>query len=101
MAGQIKVNTEQVANIATTIEGLNRRLNDTLTNSKNAINGLKNTWEGQASDSTISAYNEFANKFFKNYYDIIDQYVKFLRQNVSDGYFNVETVNTKLADVFK
>jgi WXG100 family type VII secretion target len=101
MAGQITVNTEQVAQIASTIEGLNQRLNDSLKNSQNNVNNLKNTWEGQASDATISSFNEFAAKYFQNYYDVIDQYVKFLRKNISEGYSQTETANTSLADAFK
>ena len=101
MAGQIKVNTEQVEQIAGTIERLNGQLNDSLKNSQSTINNLKNTWEGQASDATVSSFNDFAEKYFQNYYDIIDQYVKFLRQNVAAGYFQTETANTNLADAFK
>ena len=36
-----------------------------------------------------------------NYHDVIDQYVKFLRENVAQGYFETETSNTSLADSFK
>jgi len=101
MAGQIKVNTDQVGQIATTIEGLNKELKEKLENSKKIINDLGNTWEGEASQATISSFNEFASKYFQNYYDIIDNYVKFLRTNVDQGYFETETANTNLADSFK
>ncbi len=101
MAGQIKVNTDQVGQIATTIEGLNKDLKESLENSKKIVNDLGNTWEGEASQATISSFNEFANKYFQNYYDIIDNYVKFLRTNVDAGYFETETVNTNLSDAFK
>ena len=51
--------------------------------------------------STISAYDTFATNYFQTYYDIIDAYVKFLRQNVSTDYQATETANTNLADAFK
>ena len=101
MAGQIKVNTEQVEQIAGTIESLNSQLSDSLQNGQNTISNLQNTWEGQASEATIGAFNEFAQKYIKEYYDVIDQYVKFLRENVAAGYFQTETANTNLADAFK
>lgn len=101
MAGQIKVSTAQVADIATQIEGLNEQLSETLTNSKQTIHNLQNTWEGEASESTISSYEEFATKYFQTYHDILDSYVKFLRMNVEQGYFETETANTNLADAFK
>ena len=50
---------------------------------------------------TISAYDTFATNYFQTYYDIIDAYVKFLRQNVSTDYQATETANTNLADAFK
>jgi WXG100 family type VII secretion target len=101
MAGHIKVNTAQVAEIATNIESLNKQLAEQLQNSQNTVKNLANTWDGEASQATISSYEEFAAKFFQNYYDILDNYVKFLRVNVDQGYFETETANTNLADAFK
>lgn len=101
MAGQIKVNTDQVAQIANTIEGLNKKLDEQLKNSQATIKSLSNTWEGEAAQATVSSFDAFASKYFQNYYDIIDNYVKFLKTNVDAGYFETETGNTQLADVYK
>jgi len=102
MAGNsIKVNTDQVAQIASNLEHLNERLRDELNDSKATIDQLKNIWEGEAAQATISSYDEFAAKYFQNYEDIIKQYVSFLRTNVEQGYFDTETQNIGLADAFK
>jgi len=101
MAGQIRVSTAQVGEIARTIESLNKRLFDELKTSQDTIKNLSNTWDGEAAEATISAYEEFAAKYFQNYYDILDNYVKFLRTNVEQGYFETETANINLADAFK
>ena len=102
MAGNsIRVSTDQVAQIATNLENLNNRLTEELTNSKAAIDGLANIWEGEAAQATISSFDEFAAKYFQNYEDIITQYVRFLRTNVEQGYFDTETQNIGLADAFK
>ena len=101
MAGQIKVNTEQVSQIASTIEGLNNKLNENLKECQTTISNLSNSWEGEAYQETRASFDEFASKFFQNYYDTIDQYVKFLRNNVAQGYFETETANKSLADAFK
>jgi len=98
---KITVNTDQVSEIATEIESLNKKLTDELNTSRDLFNALGNSWSGEAFESSKSAYNEFASKFFQTYYDIIDNYVKFLRNNVSQGYFDVETVNTNLSEAFK
>lgn len=102
MAGNsIKVNTDQVAQIANNLERLNKRLSEELTTSKNTIDQLANIWEGEAARETISSFDEFAAKYFQNYEDIITQYVQFLRTNVDQGYFETETQNIGLADAFK
>ena len=102
MAGNsIRVNTDQVNQIASSLESLNKRLSEELADSKATVDGLSNVWEGEAAQATISAFDEFAAKYFQNYEDVITQYVKFLRENVAAGYFETETANTGLADSVK
>lgn len=98
---RIQINTDQVSEIATVIESLNRKLSDELTASRDLFTTLGNSWSGEAYEASKAAFNEFATKYFQTYYDIIDNYVKFLRTNVSQGYFDVETANTSLSDAFK
>ena len=98
---QITLDTEQVLAIASQIEADNNQLKDLLNNTKATIDSLSSTWTGQAAEETRTSYEGFANKFFQQYYDIIDQYVKFLRNNVSEQYTQVEVANTKLGDAFK
>jgi len=101
MSGIIKVNTAQVSDIANTIERLNTQLAEELRTSQATVKNLTNTWEGEAAQATVSSYDAFASKFFQTYYDILDNYVKFLRVNVDQGYFETETANVNLADAFK
>ncbi|GMK42098.1 hypothetical protein PCCS19_51570 [Paenibacillus sp. CCS19] len=101
MAGPIKVNTAQVLDIAQKIEGLNTNLLDQLKEGQTTVKNLANYWEGEAAQATIEAYESFAAKYFQTYHDILDQYVKFLKMNVAQGYFEVETTNTSLSDAFK
>lgn len=100
MAGVIKVNTDLVGQIANEVEKANNDLKELLTTSQQTMNNLSNTWEGEASRATLESYDSFAKKYFDNYYDIIDSYVKFLRSNVEQGYTETETSNTGLADAF-
>lgn len=102
MAGNFtRINTDQVAQIATNIENLNKRLTEELQNSKTVMDNLANIWTGEAAEATISAFDGFATKYFQNYEDVIAQYVQFLRVNVEQGYTETETQNIGLADVFK
>lgn len=102
MAGNnIRVNTDQVAQIASNLEALNKRLTEELTNSKQTVDQLSSIWEGEAAQATISSFDNFAAKYFQTYEDVINQYVQFLRRNVEAGYFETETQNIGLADAFK
>ena len=65
------------------------------------VDSLASYWSGQAAEETRSAYETFAGKFFQTYYDVLDQYVKFLRNNVAAQYEQTEQVNTRLSDAFK
>jgi WXG100 family type VII secretion target len=102
MAGtSITLDTEQVLSIASQIESDNQQLQQLLNDSKATIDSLSSYWTGKAADETRSSYDSFAGKFFQSYYDILDQYVKFLRNNVATQYEQTETVNTNLSDAFK
>ena len=97
----ITIDTEQVLGIASSVESDNGQLQQLLNDSKAAIDSLASYWTGKAAEETRSSYESFANKFFQTYYDVLNQYVKFLRTNVASQYEQTETVNTQLADAFK
>lgn len=101
MATRMVLNTEQILTIAQSIENDNNELKNLLNESKTTINSLASVWSGQASDQTRASYEEFAGKFFQQYYDVLEQYVTFLRRNVAEQYTEVETENTRLSDAFK
>lgn len=102
MAGNhVRVNTDQVAQIAAAIERLNKQLTVELQNSKKTVQGLSAVWEGEAASATITAFNEFAAKYFQKYEDVITQYVAFLRQNVDKGYFETESLNVRLSEQYR
>ena len=102
MAGtQITIDSEQVLAIASQIESDNEQLQQLLNDSKSTVDSLSSYWTGRAADETRSSYESFANKFFQSYYDVLNQYVKFLRSNVAEQYEQTEQVNTQLADAFK
>lgn len=95
------VNTEQVAQMATELEKLNERLTDELNNCKKTVDQLVKVYQGEASQVTIDVFDAFAEKYFQNYKDIINQYVKFLRENIAEGYSNIIKKNITLAESFK
>lgn len=98
---QITLDSEQVLAIASQIETDNGKLQTLLNESKAAIDTACQNWQGKASEDTRAAYESFATQYFQKYYDILDQYVKFLRSNVAEQYSQAEQLNTQLADAFK
>ena len=98
---QITLDSDQVLAIASQIESDNQQLQQLLNDSKASVDSLSSYWTGKASDETRSSYETFANKFFQTYYDVLNQYVKFLRNNVATQYEQTEQINTQLADAFK
>lgn len=102
MAGNnIRISTDQVEQIASNLESLNQQLSALLKGSQQTVDNLKNVYQGEASDATISVFDGFAAQYFQVYEDVINNYVKFLRQNVAAGYFETETANVALAESFK
>ena len=101
MSEQIRVNTEQVAQIAGNIERYNGQLDEALRKGQSIVQNLNNFWDGKASQETIASFNSFSAKYFENYNVMLDNYVKFLRTNVQLGYFETEQANISLADAFK
>ena len=87
---QITLDTEQVLSIATQIENDNNQLKELLENTKQTIDSFSTTWTGRAADETYASYTEFSNKYFQQYYDVLDQYAKFLRTNAAEQYAQTE-----------
>ena len=100
MAGEIRISTEEVNLSASSIEHLNNKLNDKLLEAQAAIKALGQTWEGEAYDRTVASFDAFAGKYFESYKELIDDYVKFLRERVGEGYFKTEVRNADLASDF-
>ena len=102
MAGNsIRISTDQVTQIAQTIENLNNKLTDELNNSRNVVQQLSTIWQGEAAQTTIDSYNAFAEKYFQNYADVIKQYVAFLKGEVAPGYSEKEKINTGIGETLK
>ncbi len=101
MSDLIRIDTAQVNAIADNLEKLNNDLQDKLVSAQKSINSLESVWSGEEATATIDAINSFAGDYFQSYKDLIEQYIVFLRKNVSEGYTSVEVTNTSLADAFK
>lgn len=98
MTGNMTISPKQVASIADTLEKLNTQLSEKLDETKQQMKSLSNSWTGSAAEATISRFNSFAEKYFASYKQLIDNYIKFLRVDVVEGYTQVQKSNEQLAD---
>ena len=101
MSTRMTLKTDQVLAIASQIESDNQQLQQLLNDSKTTLDSLSANWTGIAAEQTRASYDTFAGKCFQTYFDVLEQYVKFLRNNVAEQYTQTENTNTRLADAFK
>ena len=97
----VRINTEETIQIANKLETLNNDLEKALQDSKETVNTLTTIWQGEAAQTTINSYNEFAKKYFQNYADVIKQHVAFLKGEVAPGYSEKEKINTGIGETLK
>lgn len=101
MAGEMKVNTDNVALAAATISGINGKIANAFSDVEASMNSLNTFWDGSASDNSRSAFFSIKENYCDDRYNVLDSYVKFLNQTIGIGYDQTEDINKKLADLFK
>lgn len=101
MAGQIKLNTDKVAQTAVAIKNLNSGIKTAFTDVENAMNALNPHWDGVASENARNAFFGIKNAYVNDRYNVVDNYVNFLNQQIDAGYVQTENANKNLADAFK
>jgi uncharacterized protein YukE len=101
MADIIKVDTGRVAAAAQNIANYNNRIRDDFSPVESAMRALNSAWDSTAAEQAMDSFYNIKNAFHEPRYTIMDNFVKFLQQQVDPGYTQTETVNTFLADLFK
>lgn len=98
---RLKIDTEAVVTAAGNISQFNKQMEDGISSMQKAIARLNVTWSGKAATAAIEKFDEIKNGFFDARYNVLDNYVNFLLQQVGEGYTQTETVNKSLAAQFK
>ena len=97
----LKINTDAVVAAANNIKNCNNQIRDGFPSVQTAITHLDNCWDGSAAAHAIGKFNEMKSKFSDARYSVLDNYVKFLLQQIGEGYTESEDANVSLADQFK
>ncbi len=98
---KLKINTDAVVAAAGNIKLYNTQMRDRFPSLQTAITRLDNSWDGSAAVAAISKFNEIKSKFCDARFNVLDNYVNFLLQQVGEGYTQTEDINLSLADQFK
>jgi len=98
---ELKANAELVIATADRIKNLNVQMRDEFSSVQDAMNKLDISWESPAATNAINKFNSLKNAYCDARYNIVDNFVAFLYQQVGEGYTQTEEVNISLADQFK
>ena len=97
----LKINAEQVVETARRIKNINNQIREGFNNVQKAVTRLDGAWDSPAATNAINKFKAIKNSYCDARYDVIDNYVAFLHQQVGEGYTQTETTNKSLADAFK
>lgn len=98
MAGQMKVNYGNFESWASSIASKNTNLLDDLHEIQSLINSLQGEWESNSAVTIRGKITSMENRF-QQYYDVVDNYVKLIR-NAAAEYKATETTNDANAQEF-
>lgn len=101
MADHIEVEVKVVTWAADRIDTINRTIRDDFQDVESAIRKLNANWESPSSNPVINQFTSIRNAFADGRFTVMSNYTKFMRTQVSAGYTDAESKNTKLADAFK
>lgn len=98
---ELKVNTGEIAVVAGEIRSINEEIRSDFDSVQTAINRLNGAWEGPAAKNALNKFNSIKSGCEEPRYAVIGNYVRFLLQQVGDGYSQTEEKVQSLADLFK
>ena len=99
--GKLKVDVDKVVTSANSIKNLNTQIRDGFSDVETKVSSLETVWEGAAATNAISKFNGIKSGFCDARYNVVDNFVNYLLQQVGEGYTQTEAVNKSLADAFK
>lgn len=98
---KLKISTDAAVAAANNIKLYNAQIRDGFPDVQTAVTQLDNCWDGSAASAAISKFNKIKSEFSDARYNVLDNYVNFLLQQVGEGYTQTEGTNVSLAERFK
>lgn len=98
---EISVKTDEVKEVAITIDALNTLLCNEFKKVTAAIQKLNEKWNGEASTDILSHYYESVPKYKDSVSNDLKEFSTYLKRHAVTGYVKTENKNQGLADQFK
>ena len=100
MSNKMKVRTESIISLSAEIKSANDEIEQEYNDAIQVLTGMFSYWDGKASDASMETLNNIKTSFKNVRYLVIDNYVRFLRVSVGQGYEAVEKANDDLSKNF-
>lgn len=97
----LKIDTVAVTTAANNIGNINKQIRDSFDQVESAIKRLDSSWDGSVSTAAIGKFNEMKSKYVDARFKVMENYRRFLLEQVGQGYVQTEDVNKKLSEKFK
>lgn len=97
----IKIDTSRVRSTASQISTMNKKIKNDFSSVESAINSLNNNWDGSASDAAVRKFQNIRNNHYNNRFNVINDMVNFMLNQVGEGYEKTETTISSAASAFK
>lgn len=101
MANEMRLSSKDIEKIADDLNKANKDLKNELKETATVMKNLGKSWDSPAYKESNSAFAKFEEEYSSNYEKLINQYVKFLKENVSTGYKKTESQNREIASEYK
>lgn len=95
------MDTGAVVAAAESIKNYNGQMRERRNDASKAIQRLRESWRSPAADRAVAKYAKIENDYESARYQVLNQHVAFLYQQVGEGYTETEVSNISLAEQFK
>jgi len=97
----ISINTETVKTSAARLKKINKSIKSELKSVNSKVDGLNESWNSPASTKIINKYKKDIKAFSNARYNVMNDFINFLLEQVGLGYEQTEQDNKSLANLFK
>ena len=97
----IVISTERVVDVAEKIKSFNKEMNDEFQDLDKAFSRLDNAWNSATGTMVLNKFYSIKDAYQEARFGVMDNFSRFLLEQVAAGYEEAENINSKLADAFK